>query len=232
MENIEYTKMAYLYDKFYENKKHEKEVEFIKNFIDDQADTILDAGCGTGNHAKILSDNGFTVFGFDQSNDMIRIANSKINNHFYVDNLLKLKHGSDTKYDLIISFFAVFNHLKSYHQFKVALLNLKKLLKQNGKIIIDLHNPIKSGSKTEDIENVQRIMTWKLCKILKKEFTKITYIVDNKEFHAKHTFKIFNISKLEKIAKKIGFENIEFYENYNINNFATKKSKNIQMVIY
>ena len=33
MKNIEYTKMAYLYDKFYVNKNYSKEVDFIKNFI-------------------------------------------------------------------------------------------------------------------------------------------------------------------------------------------------------
>lgn len=231
MDNIEYTKMAYLYDKFYSKKNYVREVDFIKNFIDSKDDKILDAGCGTGNHAKILSDAGYSVFGFDQSSDMVDIANSKIKDHFYVDNLISLKQDTIKNYGLIISFFAVFNHLKNYNQFEIALHNLKKMLKQNGKIIIDLHNPIKSGSKTETIDNVTRVMTWKKCILLKKEFTKISYTVNNKTFFAKHTFKIFNINKLRRLALSIGFKNIEFYENYDLNSVANKYSKNIQMVV-
>lgn len=228
--DIEYSKMAHLYDKFYSKKDYQKEAEFISSFIKKKNIKILDCGCGTGNHAKILFDLGYNVYGFDKSTEMIDIANKKLNNdHFFVDNLLDLKHNG--KYQLIISFFAVFNHLKNYNEFKKALSNIKNLLKDNGTIIIDLHNPIKSGKKQETFDNIIRIMEWKKCKFLNKEFTKIDYIIDDKKYSTTHTFKIFNIKKLHKIAKKMNFKNIQFYENYNTNTTATKNSKNIQMVL-
>ena len=229
MRNIEYTKMAYLYDKFYSNKKYSKEVEFLTSLISRKDCEILDAGCGTGNHAKLLHELGYSVHGFDQSKEMVEIANSKINNCFYVANLLDLE--SEAKYDLIISFFAVFNHLKNYAQFKKALFNLKECLKEHGTIIIDLHNPQNSGEKTESIDGAIRIMKWKKCKLLSKEFTKITYIVDENKYVTKHTFKIFDINKLDKIAKKLGFLNVKFCENYDIESCASKYSKNIQMIL-
>ena len=160
---------------------------------------------------------------------MIDIANKKIPNRFWVDNLLDIKHNQ--KYDIIISFFAVFNHLKNYKQFKTALKNLLNILSNNGTVIIDLHNPQKSGSKTETIENYSRNMSWKKCKILKKEFTKITYTINEKTYKSSHTFKIFNVKKLIKIATKLGFSNIKCFENYNINQPAKKHSKNIQLVL-
>lgn len=229
MENIEYTQMAFLYDKFYNKKDYTREVEFIKQFIDNNESKILDAGCGSGTHAKILHDSGYNVIGFDKSPNMIEIANEKIENHFFVDDILNIKHKE--KYDLIISFFAVFNHLKNYREFKISLLNLKNNLKANGKIIIDLHNPQKNGTKLERVENAERIMKWRKNTILHKEFTKIIYFVDNKTIKTKHIFKIFNIKKLNDIAKSIGFSNIDFFENYNITKKASKHSKNIQMVL-
>ncbi len=229
MKDIEYTQMATLYDEFYKNKNYTKEVDFIKNFIEDKSIKILDVGCGSGTHAKILSDCGYDVKGFDKSPDMVSIANSKVPEHFFVDDLLNIKH--DQKYDLIVSFFAVFNHLQGYKEFIVALNNLKHLLKDKGKIIVDLHNPQKNGSKTERIENAVRIMKWHKCNLLKKEFSKITYIVNNKTFKTTHVFKIYSLEKLRKIAKNSGFAYVQFCENYNVDSVAKNSSKNIQMIL-
>ena len=229
MKNLEYNKMAYLYDKFYVNKNYIKEVEFIKAFIHNSDCKILDAGCGTGNHSKILSDSGYNVAGFDLSIDMVKIANTKIPNKFFVDDLLTIS--SEDKYDVIISFFAVFNHLKNYKEFRKALRNLKQLLNNNGTIIIDMHNPKKSGNKAEKIDNATRIMSWKVCGLLKKEYTKITYIVGDKKYITRHKFTIFDTNRLEKIARDLGFEKVSFCENYNVNKKANKNSKNIQMVV-
>ena len=229
MSNVEYTKMAYLYDKFYSKKDYKNEVNFIKQFIKNEESLILDAGCGSGNHAKILSDLGYNVSGFDKSSDMINIANQKIPNKFFVDNLLDIKCIS--KFNIIISFFAVFNHLRNYREFKIALTNLKALLLDGGKIIIDLHNPQKSGSKTEVIDNATRTMVWKKCNLCKKEFTKIKYVLGNTIYIARRTFKIFTINKIRNLAKEVGFKTINFYENYDKNHKASKTSKNIQVVL-
>ena len=228
MNNIEYTKMASLYDIFYSKKNYTKEVKFIKKFAKKDA-RILDAGCGTGNHAKLLSEAGFDVIGFDQSVEMIKIAKAKVHENFFVANLLDFKHVE--KFDVIISFFAVFNHLKSYSEFKIALLNLKTCLKKGGSIIIDLHNPQKNGQKTEHTNNATRTMKWRRCNLLGKEFSKITFILHDKKVITHHVFKIFKIDKLTRIAKELGFQNICFYENYDITSKATKNSKNIQMVL-
>jgi len=229
MKNIEYTKMAYYYDKFYQSKNYENEVNFIKSFINDKNINILDAGCGTGTHAKLLNDFGYNVFGFDKSQDMVDLANNKIKGKFFQGDILNLEISD--KFDVIISFFAVFNHLKSYRELKVALKNLKSALKNQGVIIIDFHNPQKSGEKEETVSNITRIMKWKKCCLLKKEFSNITYIIDGKKYKTKHIFKIFTIDKLERVAKQIGFKNVEFYSNYDKSKRATKESKNIQMVL-
>lgn len=229
MEKIEYSQMAKFYDIFYANKNYAKEVCFIKNFIDNKQQTILDVGCGTGNHAVILHNQGYNIFGFDKSKEMVNIANSKLENRFFIDDVLFLNHR--VKYDIIISFFAVFNHLRNYNEFIISLKNLKDILNPNGTIIIDLHNPQKSGSKTENFQNFTRTMKWRRCYLLKKEFSKITYLIDNKIYETSHVFKIYNIKKLHKLATKLGFKTINFYENYDINKHATNKSKNIQLVL-
>lgn len=220
--------MACFYDNFYVKKNYAGEVEFIRQFVDNDA-SILDAGCGTGNHAKILQDLGYKISGFDISPDMVNIAREKVNGDFFVSDLLNVK--LDKKFDLIISFFAVFNHLKGYSQFKHALQNLKNCLKDNGKIIIDLHNPQRSGKKIEKLDNATRIMSWRKCSVLGREFSRITYVVSDKKLVAHHVFRIFKMEKLAKIARTISFKNVEFYENYSLETKASSYSKNIQMVL-
>ncbi|MBQ7352173.1 MAG: class I SAM-dependent methyltransferase [Clostridia bacterium] len=230
MKNIEYTQMAYLYDKFYTNKKYNNEVAFIESFIKNKNCNILDAGCGTGNHAKILNELGYNIQGFDKSPNMIEIANTKIPNNFFVHDLL-IPLSTNEKYDMIISFFAVFNHLKNYKQFKTALSNLKSLVNKEGFIIIDLHNPQSNGTKIESIDNTTRIMKWHRFPILNKELSKITYKINNKIYKTRHVFTIFKINKLTQIAKRLGFSEVLFFENYNTQRPATELSKNIQMVL-
>jgi 2-polyprenyl-3-methyl-5-hydroxy-6-metoxy-1,4-benzoquinol methylase len=230
MKNIEYTQMAYLYDKFYAKKNYKTEVKFIERFIKNKNCNILDAGCGTGTHATILHQAGYKVNGFDKSAEMVAVANSKIPHHFSVNDLLT--YTDDKKYDVVISFFAVFNHLKNYKEFKIALSNLKSCLSVGGIVIIDLHNPQSNGKKVETIGDVTRIMQWRRCRLISKEFTKITYVIDGKKHTTSHTFKIFNLANLERIARSLGFKTINVYANYDVSAVATPSAKNIQMVLY
>ena len=57
------------------------------------------------------------------------------------------------------------------------------------------------------------------------------YIINQEKFETKHVFKIFKMEKLAKLAEKLGFKIVGFYQNYDVNKMACKKSKNIQMVI-
>ena len=227
---IEYGQMAKYYDLFYKNKNYSSEICFIENFINTNDCKILDAGCGTGNHALLLYKKGYDVVGFDLNKEMVDIANEKLAHRFSVNNILNFK--SNDKYDLIISFFAVFNHLKSYRQFRIALNNLKSHLNKNGTIIIDLHNPQSNGVKKEKFGEISRTMKWKVNKLFKKEYTHLVYDINGQQIVSSHTFKIFTIKKIKNLLNGLSFKNFEFYENYNIQKHASSKSKNIQVVIY
>lgn len=228
-ENLEYTKMAEFYDLFYKNKNYEKESHFIEEVIKKPNCSILDAGCGTGNHLLALHKKGYDVFGFDINKEMLKVAETKLPKRFEKGDLLTYK--TSQKFDLVISFFAVFNHLKSFREFFKAVRNLKQYLSEGGKIIIDLHNPQKSGEKTEKQGAYQRKMKWRVCKLCSKEFSSISYKIVDKQFETKHTFAIFKLKRLKKLLAKNGYTNCDFYENYDTNTKATSKSKNIQVVI-
>ena len=52
------------YDLFYENKDYGGEVEYVRGIIDrynKNATSIIDLGCGSGRHSRLLAERGFAT---------------------------------------------------------------------------------------------------------------------------------------------------------------------------
>lgn len=226
---MEYKEFAKYYDKFYQKKDYQKEVNFLTNFINKE-DTIIDIGCGTGIHISLFTKDGYDVDGLDLNKEMLDIAKTRLNTNLYNQNILDIN--INKKYDTIISMFAVINHLKDTNELTICLNNLKKILKDNGKIIIDLHNPQSSGSKTDTYDNMTRIMEWHYNKDTKIEESKICFIINNKKYYDTHTFRIFTIDEIKECCKNVGLRVTHMYENYDIAKEGTATSKNLQFIIY
>lgn len=225
---MEYKEFAKYYDLFYQKKDYKKETAFLMNFIT-KKDDVIDMGCGTGIHASLLIKNGINVEGLDLNNEMLNIAKKRLHTNLYLQNILEIN--LEKKYDVIISMFAVINHLKDLNELEVCLNNLKNILKDNGKIIIDLHNPQSSGEKTDSFDNITRIMKWNYNNKTKIEESDITFKINNTIYNDHHTFRIFTIDEIKSICKKTNLKVEKIYENYNINKKGTSKSKNLQFII-
>ena len=225
---MEYKEFAKYYDKFYQNKNYKKETEFLKNFINAN-DKILDVGCGTGIHTALLTDNGFEVDGLDLNKEMLEIAKTRLKTNLYWQNILEIDISK--KYNMIISMFAVFNHLKDTDELMRGLMNLKQLLHDGGKIIIDLHNPQSSGSKIDTYDNMTRVMKWNYDRSLKIEKSDIIFEIDGIKYTDTHTFRIFTIDEMKECCERVGLKVVNVYENYDINKEGTSTSKNLQFLI-
>ena len=226
---MEYKEFAKYYDNFYKNKNYVKETEFLKDFIN-QNDKIIDIGCGTGLHASLLQQDGFQVDGLDLNKEMLDIAKTRISSNLYLQNVLDIN--INQKYDVIISMFAVLNHLKDTRELEKALINLKKILTDEGKIIVDLHNPQNSGCKKDSYDNMTRTMVWHYDKKSKIEVSKIIFEIDRKKYIDNHTFRIFTINEVKQCCKNVGLVVKKVYENYDVNKRGSSISKNLQFLIY
>ena len=225
---MEYKEFAKYYDNFYKNKNYHKETEFLKSFIN-QDDKIIDIGCGTGLHASLLQQNGFQVDGLDLNKEMLDIAKTRVYSNLYLQDVLDIS--LNQKYDIIISMFAVLNHLKDTQELEKALMNLKNILTDGGKIIIDLHNPQSSGSKTDSYDNMTRTMKWHYDKKTKIEDSKIIFEIEGKKYIDSHIFRIFTIDEVKQCCANVGLVVKKVYENYDINKRGSSISKNLQFLI-
>lgn len=223
---MEYKEFAKYYDKFYSKKDYQKEVLFLNNFINKE-DKIIDIGCGTGMHASLLKD--YNIDGLDLNKEMLEIAKSRINGDLYQQNILNIK--INKKYDVIISMFAVINHLRNIDELELCLKNLKQILNPNGKIIIDLHNPQDSGEKIDYFDNMKRTMIWNYDKETRIEKSNIIFELDNKVYNDGHIFRIFSIDEVKNMCTKVGLKVKKVYENYDILKEGKNSSKNLQFII-
>ena len=79
--NLLYGKLARFYDRLNGEVDYKKEADFILKLMDKKeikGDSLLDMGCGTGNHILYLKDKFKDIYGLEASEDMLRIARKKI----------------------------------------------------------------------------------------------------------------------------------------------------------
>ena len=138
--------LADTYDIIYGDKDYKSECNFIEDTFNKYSrkgiKTILDAGCGSGNHSILLSDKGYNVVGFDLSEMMIQKAEKKYgkikNLEFHVMDLRTFQFNS--KFDACVCMFAVLGYLTETCDIIKAFKNIRNHLKDDSLFIFDLWN--------------------------------------------------------------------------------------------
>ena len=136
---------ADIYDSVYRGKNYDEECSIIRALFDSYGDgsisSILDLGCGTGNHALRLADLGYRVAGVDRSEEMLDIARVKAEEKSLP---VTLYHGDiksvaiDQTFDAAILMFAVLGYQVTNDDLIQTLRNIRRHLKVGGLLIFDV----------------------------------------------------------------------------------------------
>ena len=131
---------AAYYDLLYKEKDYQAEAEYIHRLIQQNcpgAKTILELGCGTGQHAIEFSRLGYQVVGVDLSAEMVARANGKniSNAHFECGDIRNVR--LDAKYDVIVSLFHVMSYQTENKDLSDVFKTAQKHLNPNGVFIFD-----------------------------------------------------------------------------------------------
>src|SRR3989304_6035419 len=96
--------------------------------------TLLDVGCGTGDHAALFKKQGFDVIGIDKSPAMVRSARSN-----FPSIPFKVADASTFKikchFDVVIAIDSVLSFITDKKKFEGALKNLTSHVKKGGVLI-------------------------------------------------------------------------------------------------
>jgi len=125
----------------YSSDKQKKIDEYAKAVVldlvgDVEHKTVLDCGCGTGRFADLFVQRGAKVVGMDISENMIKIAKKKVPlAEFVIGDVLNMPF-EERQFD-IVACSQVLTHL---HEYRKPLLEMKRVIKENGTITIDMRN--------------------------------------------------------------------------------------------
>lgn len=132
---------AHYYNLLYKDKDYKGEVDYIQQLITrfstNKVQSILDFGCGTGNHAHLLSQKGYSVVGVDRSQKMIDIAKTRNTDQteFFVGDITKIY--LEKQFDVISSLFHVISYITENKDLDAFIENISKHLKNDGLLIFD-----------------------------------------------------------------------------------------------
>ncbi len=216
------------YDLIYSDKNYSAEVEYIVSLFQNKfkCKNILELGCGTGVHAKLLAEKNYIVHGIDSSPEMIKIAKGKTS-EFDKENLNNISFEcsdirhfkSNKKYDNIISLFHVICYLNSDKDLENALTNAYVHLRKGGSFIFDIwHAPavINDGLSVrfKRLENPELLINrYSRPSLHAQNVSKIEYDIyvfdKSKEIWSfideTHLVRFFSLEEIKYFAEKVGF---------------------------
>lgn len=198
----------------------DEEISLINRFVLPNS-TILDIGAGTGRHSLPLAKLGFKMVALDSSSKMLKLISKSKQNNIKVINKSIFKFIPRHKFDLIILFWNTFNEIAlTKHTAKELLRKIKFILKQEGKIIINIDNskivnPQSFNFHTETSKDGLNLrMSWNTYKYYKRTNTAISLesievykdskLIDKKETYI--TQRYWRLNEIEKILKELSLD--------------------------
>jgi len=221
---------ARIVDKMYffgkQRERYLKEREFIHKIVklEDLGDELIDAGCGTGIHLMLFSELGYKVKGFDLRQDMVNVAKKRNSSLEIVQGDMRefpLNHKSD----IIICMYGAINYLDTEEGIEKTFNNFYNHLKEKGGVIIDtrhyknLDENIKIWANPEYTLAKRWIKSKDNIGIYRVFYSIPSEGIMEMEDHLQYFQDPF---LLKDKLRKVGFNDVKIFDNYEIDSFFTK----------
>jgi SAM-dependent methyltransferase len=226
------------YDLLYKDKDYKAESDYVietLKSIDSNINSMLELGCGSGAHAKYLSQSGIEITGIERSKEMVDEAILKNISGFnpIVGDISNF--GLSEKFDACISLFHVISYLNDNKSLVNCFKLVNKHLKPNGLFLFDIwYTPAVLSLKPDtrirrlEDENISIVRIAESTSNFSTNTVDVNFevhIVDKKTnelqiINETHPMRHFSLPELELFAEHTGFELIRSEE------FLTKSTPN------
>lgn len=205
------------------------DIDLIKSLIKKiDNPSLLDLGCGTGEHLYYLNKTGIKSIGIDSSYSMNRIAKLRFPDsaEFIREDMRDINFKD--KFDIVISLFGSFDYLINDEDVDKVFYNTNRALKKDGICLFEIWNsyPIQkikekqlnkiSVTKHENI-TIERERGFKLLNYPARTIVEVSYqyilLPQNKIVKDKHIMRAYTKDEIEKFIEKNGFKIIQLYAN-------------------
>jgi SAM-dependent methyltransferase len=138
---------ARYYDLLYRDKDYAGEAKFVYQVLQTHApdaQSILELGCGTGNHAQLLAQEGYQVHGVDRSSEMLQQAHERLSQipqdiasrlTFSLGDIREIR--LQQLFDVVVSLFHVISYQPKNEDLQRTFTTAKAHLKPGGIFLFD-----------------------------------------------------------------------------------------------
>ncbi len=216
---------------FHLEEKHRNianDVKLVQSLLKNKTNpSLLDLGCGTGEHLNHLSKSGIKCVGIDSSNSMLNIAKSRFPDSIEFQNTDMRYIDFHEEFDIAISLFGSLDYITEDSEINSVLSNIWKALKPNGIGLLEIWNSLPvikikqkplskiSTIKQNDIE-IERKRGFKIMDNPDKTLVEVKYnytVSKNKVIKDRHVMRAFSKNEIGKFILNNGFKIINFYSN-------------------
>lgn len=228
---------SHYYHILYKNRDDSEAGLFLTSLLDylnpPKNAFMLDLACGSGRHANFLAKQGYNVVGVDLSeNSIIEASKNKLpNSRFFT---MDMREKIDfINFNYVFNLFSSFGYFETDEENYKVIEAVKHCLKKDGVYVIDFLNSrrvadnlVKSECKTVDgIDfNIERtIRDNYVIKI-------ISFEDKNENFRFIEQVRLYDYNEFNVFFKDAGFEIIDVFGNYQLEEFDKKNSDRLILV--
>ena len=147
--SVVFSDYAHYYDLLYRDKDYQAEADYVAGLIrrfHPGARLLMELGCGTGKHALLLADLGFSIHGIERSPEMLTLALETV-----ADNRQSINKGSlsfsegdirtvrlTERFDVIIALFHVISYQTTNEDVTASFETARHHLQPGGLFIFDV----------------------------------------------------------------------------------------------
>lgn len=225
------------YHILYKNRDYKEAQSFISNLITllnpNKKSLFVDVACGKGRHAMFLNSLGYTVDGFDLSENSISDAKLKENStleFFKNDIRVPLK---SNYYDFAFNLFTSFGYFDDEDDNQKAIHAITESLNPDGILVLDFmnsHKVIKNLNK-EEIKEVDQVKF-----NIKRSFTNghivkdINFESDNVQYQYQEKVKSISLEVFKNYFLKADLSIDAIFGDYELNPFDLENSDRLILV--
>ncbi len=225
------------YHILYKDRDDNEAKKFIDNLLNylkpNKNDLFCDVACGKGRHSIYINKLGYTVDGFDLSENSIEAAkaNESDNLHFYTNDIrtpLKVN-----KYNYAFNLFTSFGYFDDENDNQKTVNAITESLTDNGILVLDFMNC------NNAINNLNRSETKSINNInfnIKRDFSKgyitkdINFSDSGKTYHFQEKVKAISLDRFKSYFKLANLKIEATFGDYNLSPFDIENSKRLILI--
>jgi ubiquinone/menaquinone biosynthesis C-methylase UbiE len=241
-----YEKFAYDYDEFgaaFEEYLIDEKSFYEALFAKHNVKTILDCACGTGQHLYMFSEMGLCVSGSDYSESMLDVAKNNLKKLGKEIPLCQcdfrfLEQKHTNTFDSVVCLATALPHLHTDEDLVTALKSMRNRLNKNGVLIL-----------TQGTTHFNLTLPPIEVIVNKKDFSRVFVKEHDSQFQTIRVLDLFHSEArtgsnqydfvyriilddaYRKLLAEAGFENIQIYGDYDMNDYNEKSRRLIVVAV-